>query len=157
MGNSSDYQVLDGFASAQALTYGTLRASKTLELDRQLLQFILATDSTLIESFLGSQALLDPDSPEGRRALTLVRLHRALGDVYGSAERVHMFLDTQCAALGATPRSLFGTERGIQRVLDVVEADVRDSLEPPPSSGHARATSLPDGVACPSRRSGMPS
>ncbi|GAB2514289.1 antitoxin Xre/MbcA/ParS toxin-binding domain-containing protein [Lysobacter humi (ex Lee et al. 2017)] len=149
MGNTSDYQVLDGFASAQALTYGALRATKTLDLDRQLLQFILATDARLVDSLLGSQALLDPDSPEGRRALTLVRLHRALGDVYGSAERVHAFLDTHSPALGATPRSLFGTECGVQRVLDVVEADVRDSLEPPQSARDARGPLLVDGVAFP--------
>ncbi|GAB6195930.1 antitoxin Xre/MbcA/ParS toxin-binding domain-containing protein [Lysobacter xanthus] len=143
MGNTTDLQVLDGFSSAQALTYSTLRATKTLDLDRQLLQFILATDADLVERFLGAQALIDPDSSEGHRALLLVRLHRALGDVFGSAERVHTFLDEPMAVLGGTPRELLRTDRGLQRVLDLVEADVRDSLEPAASTKRPEWTALP--------------
>lgn len=130
MGIDRDHLLLDGYASADALTHSTLRASKTLELDRQLLQFILSTDADLIDRFLSSQTLLDPDSPEGRRALVLVRLHRALGDVFGTAERVQLFLNTPVPQLDGTPRSLLGSEDGLQRVLDLVEGDARDSLAP---------------------------
>lgn len=130
MGDSSALHLLDGHASAHALTYGMLRASRTLELDGQLLQFILATDADVVGQLLDSRRTLDPDSPEGRRALRLVRLHRALGDVFGSAERVQRFLDTVEPSLGDTPRRLLGTVDGVERVLDVVERDVRDSLDP---------------------------
>jgi hypothetical protein len=130
MGDRNELHVLDGYTSSHALTYGTLRASRTLELDGQLLQFILATDAGVIDQLLGNQATLDPDSPEGHRALRLVRLHRALGDVFGAAERVQRFLDTPHPELGASPRELLGAPDGIENVLALVERDVRDSLDP---------------------------
>ncbi|HZX80858.1 MAG TPA: antitoxin Xre/MbcA/ParS toxin-binding domain-containing protein [Lysobacter sp.] len=130
MGDSTSLHLLDGRTSAHALTYGMLRASRTLELDASLLQSILATDADRVARLLDSQSTLDPDSPEGLRALRLVRLHRALGDVFGSSERVHRFLDTVAPELGTTPRALLGTADGIERVLACVERDVRDSLDP---------------------------
>jgi hypothetical protein len=130
MGDPTALHLLDGYTSAHALTYGTLRASRTLELDGQLLQFILATDAGMVDQLLGSQSVLDPDSPEGLRALRLVRLHRALGDVFGSAERVQRFLTTVVPEFGDTPRNLLATADGVERVLAVVERDVRDSLDP---------------------------
>lgn len=130
MGERSELHMLDGHASAHALTYGTLRASRTLDLDGQLLQFILATDADVVEQLLDHRSILDPDSPAGLRALRLVRLHRALGDVFGSAERVQRFLDTPLPEFGETPRRMLGTADGIERVLGVVERDVRDSLDP---------------------------
>jgi hypothetical protein len=130
MGDRTEMHMLDGYTSSHALTYGTLRASRTLELDGQLLQFILATDADLIDQLLGSRSMLDPESPEGMRALRLVRLHRALGDVFGAAERVQRFLNTTHPELGDSPRALLGTPDGIERVLELVERDVRDSLDP---------------------------
>ena len=130
MGDRTEMHVLDGYTSSHALTYGTLRASRTLELDGQLLQFILATDADLIDQLLGNRSMLDPDSPQGMRALRLVRLHRALGDVFGAAERVQRFLGTVHPELGDSPRALLGTPDGIERVLALVERDVRDSLDP---------------------------
>jgi hypothetical protein len=130
MGDRTELHVLDGYTSSHALTYGTLRASRTLELDGQLLQFILATDAGMIDQLLGNQSMLDPDSLQGQRALRLVRLHRALGDVFGAAERVQRFLNTEHAELGATPRALLATTDGVERVLALVERDVRDSLDP---------------------------
>lgn len=130
MGDRSDLHLLDGNTSSHALTYGTLRASRTLDLDGQLLQFILATDAGVVDQLLGHRSVLDPASPEGERALRLVRLHRALGDVFGTAERVQRFLDTELDELGDTPRRLLGTTDGVERVLAVVERDVRDSLDP---------------------------
>ena len=130
MGDRSDLHLLDGHASSHALTYGTLRASRTLDLDGQLLQFILATDADVVEQLLDHRSVLDPDSPAGARALRLVRLHRALGDVFGSAERVQRFLDTTLDELGDTPRRLLATVDGVERVLAIVERDVRDSLDP---------------------------
>ncbi|TZF90352.1 MbcA/ParS/Xre antitoxin family protein [Cognatilysobacter lacus] len=141
MGDRSEMHVLDGRASAHELTHSTLRASRTLDLDGQLLQFILATDAGVVDQLLGHRSMLDPESMQGLRALRLVRLHRALGDVFGSAERVQRFLDTALPELGDTPRRLLGTPDGLERVLAVVERDVRDSLDPrfhgalhPPSS-----------------------
>ena len=130
MGDRTEMHMLDGYTSSHALTYGTLRASRTLELDGQLLQFILATDAELIDRLLGSRSMLDPESPEGTRALRLVRLHRALGDVFGAAERVQRFLNTVHPELDDSPRALLGTPDGIERVLALVERDVRDSLDP---------------------------
>lgn len=130
MGEHTEIHMLDGYTSSHALTYGTLRASRTLELDGQLLQFILATDASVIDQLLGNQSTLDPESPQGMRALRLVRLHRALGDVFGVAERVQRFLNTVHPELGATPRALLATSDGLERVLALVEQDVRDSLDP---------------------------
>ncbi|HEY4581439.1 MAG TPA: hypothetical protein VIG88_01010 [Lysobacter sp.] len=130
MGASTSLHLLDGRMSAHALTYGMLRAARTLELDAPLLQFVLAIDADRVSHLLDSLSILDPDSPEGRRALRLVRLQRALGDVFGSAERVHRFLDTVEPELGDTPRALLGMNGGVERVLAYVERDVRDSLDP---------------------------
>ena len=58
MGESTSLHLLDGRTSAHALTYGMLRASRTLELDDQLLQFILATDADMVTRLLGSQSVL---------------------------------------------------------------------------------------------------
>ena len=130
MGELTELHMLDGYASSHALTYGMLRAIRTLELDGQMLQFILATDADTIERLLGNRSTLEPDSPQGVRALRLIRLHRALGDVFGAAERVQRFLGTVHPELGATPRALLGTDDGLERVLALVERDVRDSLDP---------------------------
>jgi len=130
MGHGTEMHMLDGNASSHALTYGTLRASRTLALDGQLLQFILATDAGVIDELLGNRSTLDPESPSGMRALRLVRLHRALGDVFGAAERVQQFLDSEHSELGDSPRALLGTPDGVERVLALVERDVRDSLDP---------------------------
>jgi len=130
MGEKSERHLFDGRTSADVLTYDTLRASRTLDLDGQLLQFILATDADMVGQLLDHRSTIDPDAPAGRRALRLVRLHRALGDVFGSAERVQQFLDTPTAELGGTPRRLLASVDGVERVLAVVERDVRDSLEP---------------------------
>jgi hypothetical protein len=130
MGDRSEMHVLDGRTSSHELTHSTLRASRTLDLDGQLLQFILATDAGVVDQLLGHRAVLDPESTQGLRALRLVRLHRALGDVFGTAERVQRFLDTELPELGDTPRHMLATTDGVERVLSVVERDVRDSLDP---------------------------
>lgn len=128
MGEKSTFHVLDGSTASHALTYGAVRAAKSLDLDRQLLQFMLATDGSVVDQLMGSGMLLDPDSDEGRRALRLVRLHRALGDVFGSAESVQAFLDRFEPEFSAAPRSLLHTPEGVDRVLVYLEARVRDWL-----------------------------
>ena len=130
MGDANEIHLYDGYASAHALTYGALRACRTLELDVRSMQCILGTDADVVEQLLGNQAMLDPATPQGVRALRLVRLNRALGDVFGSAERVQRFLATPVPEFGDTPRNLLATSDGIERVLEVVERDVRDSLDP---------------------------
>lgn len=130
MGESNEIQFYDGYASAHALTYGTLRATRTLELDIQSLQSILDTDAAVVKQLLGNQALIDPATPQGKRALRLVRLNRALGDVFGSAERVQRFLASPIPEFGDTARNLLATCDGVERVLAIVERDVRDSLDP---------------------------
>jgi hypothetical protein len=43
---------------------------------------------------------------------------------------VQRFLNTAHPELGNSPRALLGTPDGIERVLALVERDVRDSLDP---------------------------
>jgi uncharacterized protein (DUF2384 family) len=114
--------------SSEALTLDTLRAARNLSLDAGILQAILATDATVVARLLDHRQVLTPDSDAGVRALSLVRLHRALGDVFGSVEQVNVWLDRIEPELGARPRDLIGTPTGLERVVRHMEGQCRDIL-----------------------------
>lgn len=116
----------DARVSREALTLDTLRAARNLQLDAQILQTVLATDPGVVSSLLDSERTLSPDSEAGGRALLLIRLHRALGDVFGSLHQVHQWLDTYEQELGGRPRDLITTPDGLERVVSHIEAHCKD-------------------------------
>lgn len=129
-GNARDYLLDvsngDARASPEALTLDTLRAARNLELDGEDLQTVLATDAGVVQSLMDQRRVLMPNSTEGRRALLLVRLHRALGDVFGSLDQVHRWLDAEDPELRGRPRQLIGTADGLADVVVLIESRSKD-------------------------------
>ncbi|WP_460832075.1 antitoxin Xre/MbcA/ParS toxin-binding domain-containing protein [Lysobacter humi (ex Lee et al. 2017)] len=130
MGHAHAIDVSQGNArvSGDALTLETVRATRSLGLGRELLQAVLGVDARAVERLLACEAGLVPGTPEGERALLLVRLHRALGDVFGSLEAVHGWLDTPQPALDARPIELMRTPEGLERVVRHMETRCKDCL-----------------------------
>jgi len=114
--------------SAEALTLDILRAVRGLGLTPVHLQSILEADPELVSRLLASEATLSPDSDVGLRALMLVRLHRALGDVFGSLELAHGWLEKPEPSLQACPADLIRSTDGLRRTLAHLEQRCNDRL-----------------------------
>lgn len=114
--------------SPEALTLDTLRAARGLGLGPSDLRPLLAMETGDIDRLVGHDLMLSPASDAGARALLLVRLHRALGDVYGSLEQVGRWLDTPDPTLGARPRDVMREPGGLARVVTHMEPHCRDCL-----------------------------
>lgn len=114
--------------SAGALTLDTLRAVRGLGLEPRHVQSILEADADLVDRLLASEATLSPDSEPGMRALMLVRLHRALGDVFGSLELAHRWLTRPEPDLRACPADLIRSTDGLRRTLVHLERHCNDCL-----------------------------
>ncbi|CAA9352136.1 MAG: hypothetical protein AVDCRST_MAG71-3002 [uncultured Lysobacter sp.] len=116
----------DARVSAEALTLDTLRAARNLELQRPQLEALLGADPDEVDRLLDNRQTLSPRSEQGMRALLLVRLNRALGDVFGSLHRAREWLDTLDPALGGRPGDLLRTREGLERVLGHMELSSKD-------------------------------
>ena len=117
------HNVLTGDArvSAEALTLDTLRAARNLQLDRTRLQRVLGADRGFVDALFESEEVVQPASAPGARALLLVRLNRALGDVFGSVQRALAWLESDEAELGGRPAELLLAPGGLERVLRHME------------------------------------
>lgn len=116
----------DARTSPEALTLDTLRAARNLELERRQLEALLGADADEIECLLDNRQTLSPHSEQGTRALLLVRLNRALGDVFGSLHRAREWLNTLNPALGGRPGDLLKSREGLERVLRHMELFSKD-------------------------------
>lgn len=114
--------------SPDALTLDALRAVRGLGLEPQDLQAVLRTDAATVGGLLAHELALLPASREGRQALLLIRLHRALGDVFGSLDQAHEWLDAFDPELEARPRDLARDPRGLATVVEHIGARCRDCL-----------------------------
>lgn len=130
MGHAHAIDVTQGNArvSGDVLTLETVRATRSLGLGRELLQGVLGLDAAAVDRLLACEDWLTPGTPEGDRALLLVRLHRALGDVFGALDSVHGWLDAPEPALGARPIELVRTPEGLARVVAHIETRCKDCL-----------------------------
>lgn len=126
--DSSVFDVKRGNArlSADALTFDTQRAVKGLGLDDTVIAHVLGTDSRAAADVLSGATRLEPASVVGRRAFLLVRLYRALGDVFGSLERVQQWLRSEEPALGGAPVELIQGDQ-LPSVVRHMERQCRDS------------------------------
>ncbi|WP_162301348.1 antitoxin Xre/MbcA/ParS toxin-binding domain-containing protein [Cognatilysobacter segetis] len=114
--------------STEALALDTRRAVRALGMGVDQLADVLDVDDRTADAIVAGHARITPGSELAERALLLVRLHRALGDVHGSVERMHAWLETDEPALSASPRELIRTTAGLQRVVRHIEAHCKDCL-----------------------------
>lgn len=115
-------------ASAEALALDARRAATGLRLHAGELASVLDTDDATARAILSGSARLTPGSALAQRTLLLVRLHRALGDVHGSTERMDDWLDAEEPTLRARPRMLMRSPDGLQRVVEHMEHRCKDCL-----------------------------
>jgi hypothetical protein len=114
--------------STEALALDTRRAVRALGVDADELADVLEIDLATADAIVAGNARITPGSDLAERALLLVRLHRALGDVHGSVERMHEWLMAEEAELAAAPRELIRSTDGLRRVVRHIEAHCRDWL-----------------------------
>jgi hypothetical protein len=114
--------------STEALALDMRRAVRGLGVGQDELVEVLEVDGRTADAILAGAARITLGSDLAERALLLVRLHRALGDVHGSVERMHDWLHTPEPELAAAPRELIRTTHGLRRVVDHIEAHCKDCL-----------------------------
>ncbi|MGY3264130.1 antitoxin Xre/MbcA/ParS toxin-binding domain-containing protein [Lysobacter sp. HA35] len=116
--SSTEALALDARRAITALGFGAGEVSELLDVDRDTVAKIQA----------GSARIPPGTDPAATRMLLLVRLHRGLGDVYGSTERMDEWLDTEDPTLHGKPRDLIRTVDGLKRVVSNVEKRCKDCL-----------------------------
>lgn len=114
--------------SPEALTLSTVQAARGFGLGARDVSMLLGSEPALADGLLAGERMISPDTDVGARAVTLVRLHRALGDVYGSIEQVRKWLVQQEPALGARPVELLRTPGGVDRLMAYMETRCKDCL-----------------------------
>lgn len=114
--------------STEALALDTRRAVRALEVDTVELADVLDVDHRTAHAIAIGTARITPGSDLAERALLLVRLHRALGDVHGSVDRMHSWLDADEPSLSGAPRELIRSTEGLRRVVQHIESHCKDCL-----------------------------
>lgn len=115
-------------ASAAALTLATVQAARGFGLGARDVARLLGAEARQADALLAGEHMLAPDSEVGSRAVLFVRLHRALGDVFGSIEQVRAWLGNEEPALGTRPVELLRAPDGLPRLLEHMEARCKDCL-----------------------------
>ncbi|AXK72827.1 hypothetical protein DWG18_11415 [Lysobacter sp. TY2-98] len=117
MGDGARADFFDCRAAAQLLTYDLMRAVRTMTLDAVKLARVLDIDAHQADAVLSGRELVHPASPMGQRSVRLVRLHRALGDAFGTTDAVVDFLTSPDPDDGSVPASVLEQPDGIERVF----------------------------------------
>jgi hypothetical protein len=114
--------------SAAALTLATVQAARGFGLGARDIASLLDTEAIVADELLAGERMLTPESEVGGRAVLFVRLHRALGDVFGSIEQVRAWLGREEPALGARPVDLLRRSDGLERLVGHMETRCKDCL-----------------------------
>ncbi|TCZ88675.1 antitoxin Xre/MbcA/ParS toxin-binding domain-containing protein [Lysobacter sp. N42] len=114
--------------SPAALTLATVQAARGFGLAARDVAALLDTEAVIAAELLSGERMLTPDSKVGSRAVQFVRLHRALGDVFGSIEQARAWLGREEPALGARPVELLRQAGGLDRLVSHMEARCKDCL-----------------------------
>lgn len=130
MGDGGVKDFFDCGAAAQLLTYDLLRVVRTLGTDASSLARILHADANYALALADGHALVDPGTPVGQRCLRLVRLHRALGDAFGSTDAVTRFMSRADPEDGVVPAQLLEQPDGIERVFARLDCTGADEWRP---------------------------
>lgn len=130
MGSAQVLDVSQGTprVSAAALTLATVQAARGFGLGPRDVAALLDTETIVADELLAGERMLTPESEVGSRAVLFVRLHRALGDVFGSIEQVRAWLGREEAALGARPAELLRRPGGLERLVGHMETRCKDCL-----------------------------
>ncbi|WP_166636802.1 antitoxin Xre/MbcA/ParS toxin-binding domain-containing protein [Cognatilysobacter terrigena] len=118
----------DARVSAEALALDARRAIAALALRNADVRAVADVDNVTASAIASGTARIPPGSDIAQRLLLLVRLHRGLGDVYGSTDRMDHWLDNEEPALHGRPRDLMRTPEGLARVVANVESRCKDCL-----------------------------
>jgi hypothetical protein len=132
MGDGAAKGFFDCRAAAELLTYDVMRVVRTMELDAPKLARVIGSDVQQASAVLSGDALVQPGSPDGQRCIRLVRLHRALGDAFGSTDAVAAFLNCEDPDDGVVPASLLEQPDGIERVFARLTCTGADEWRPAP-------------------------
>lgn len=114
--------------SSAALTLATVQAARGFGLGARDVAALLGSESIVADELLAGERMLSPDSEVGARAVLFVRLHRALGDVYGSIDLVRAWLGKPDPALAARPVDVLRAPDGLERLVAVMETRCKDCL-----------------------------
>lgn len=114
--------------SPAALTLATVQAARGFGLGARDVAALLGSESIVADELLAGERMISPDSELGSRAVLFVRLHRALGDVYGSIEQVRAWLSSDDPALAARPVDVLRAPDGLERLVSVMETRCKDCL-----------------------------
>lgn len=114
--------------SPAALTLATVQAARGFGLGARDVAALLGSEAVLADELLAGERMLTPDSEVGARAVLFVRLHRALGDVYGSIEQVRAWLGARDDTLAARPVDVLRAPDGLERLVAVLETRCKDCL-----------------------------
>jgi hypothetical protein len=114
--------------SAPALTLATVQAARGFGLGARDVAALLDTEAIVADELLAGERMITPESEVGSRAVLFVRLHRALGDVFGSIEQVRAWLSREEPALGARPVELLRRPDGLERLVGHMETRCKDCL-----------------------------
>jgi hypothetical protein len=107
----------------QTLSRATVRAAQLLGLAQAELAPILGMSRSTISRLVAGDVILAPEQKAWELAALFVRLFRSLDAVVGSnTGQARAWLDSDNAALGATPRQLIATTEGLVRVVQYLDA-----------------------------------
>lgn len=105
-----------------ALTKSVLRAARLLELTDVLLATALGLEAADFTRLTHGTYLLDPDTPEGRRALQLVQICIALDSVVGTDPlKLQAWMCSHNESLGAVPMVRIQSPEGLVATLGYLE------------------------------------
>lgn len=108
---------------AAVLTKATLRAAEGLELTTGELATVLGLPVTEVEQLKQGSRGIDPNSPEGQRAIELVRMLLALDVLVGGDERLRRaWFNSYNHALVGVPRGIILPAHGVGMVVGFLEA-----------------------------------
>ncbi|MGY4517092.1 hypothetical protein [Lysobacter sp. HA18] len=130
MGDATVHDFFDCRAAAELLTYDVMRVVRTMQLDATRLARVIGSDELHANAVLSGQALVQPGSPIGQRCIRLVRLHRALGDAFGSTDAVAAFLNRADPDDGVVPALILEQSDGIERVFARLTCTGADEWRP---------------------------
>ena len=130
MGTAHALDVPNGLprVSPAALTLATVQAARGFGLAARDVASLLRSERILADELLAGERMITPESEVGARAVMFVRLHRALGDVYGSIEQVRAWLGARDPALAARPVDVLRAPDGLERLVAVMETRCKDCL-----------------------------
>ncbi len=114
--------------SSAALTLATVQAARGFGLVARDVAALLGSEAILADELMSGERMISPESEVGARAVLFVRLHRALGDVYGSIEQVRTWLGNSDPALAARPVDVLRAPDGLERLVSVMETRCKDCL-----------------------------